>query len=29
MATKNLLDGLKGAVPRFILNPDALMNRKT
>jgi glyoxylate reductase len=28
IATENLLAGLKGDVPRFILNPDALMKRK-
>jgi glyoxylate reductase len=28
MATDNLLDALRGEVPRFILNPDALKNRK-
>jgi len=27
MATENLLAGLKGEIPRFILNPDALKNR--
>jgi glyoxylate reductase len=28
IAAENLLNGLKGEVPRFILNPDALKNRK-
>jgi len=28
MATDNLLDGLKGEMPRFILNPDSLENRR-
>jgi glyoxylate reductase len=29
IATGNLLAGLKGEVPRFVLNPDVLKNRKT
>jgi glyoxylate reductase len=29
IATENLLAGLKGEIPRFILNPDVLKNRKT
>jgi glyoxylate reductase len=28
IATENLLAGLKGELPRFLLNPDALKNRK-
>jgi len=28
IATNNLLDGLKGEMPRFILNPDAIKNRR-
>jgi hypothetical protein len=28
MATENLLAGLKGEVPRYILNPDVFKNPK-